>query len=147
MLNFDEMLSDLGKNLEIELAFNEDGVCELLMDEKAVISLIKNEKDGVLTLSSVVADELPDPVGYSLILDLLDFSLGSAISHSPAVGRDPETGLLVAYQIVTASLLTTRAFTEIFHDFTRFCSGISAAIANNLQVGPDELHGGSVIRV
>lgn len=84
MVDFDAMLADLGKSLGIALSFTEDGTCELLVDERIAIALVKNEVDGLLTLSSAVADALPDPVSYPLVLDLLDLSLGAAISRTPA---------------------------------------------------------------
>ena len=133
MFNFDEMLSELGKKLNLELAFDDDGACELLMDENAVITIVKNDEDGLLSMSSAVADELPDPVDYALVLDLLDFSLGAAIDGGPAVGRDPESGLLVAYQIITPSRLKTRSFADAFLDFTAFRNGVAALIADNGQ--------------
>ena len=73
-----------------------------------------------MLITSAVADALPDPVDYALVLDLLDFSLGSAINGTPAIGRDEESGILVAYQTVTARNLRDASFADIVKDFLRF---------------------------
>ena len=136
-MNFDAILLDLKNGLGVDAVFDAEGVCELLMDDSQVISIIKHEEDGYLTLSSVVAAELPDPVNYHLVLDLLDFSLGAATIHEPAIGRDPETGLLIAYQSVVPSSLNTKTFIEIFNKFIAFCVGISRLIEENTSVQLD----------
>lgn len=51
-----------------------------MVDERSAVTIVKREGDGLPVLSRAVADGLPDPAGYSLVLDLLDFSLGAVIS-------------------------------------------------------------------
>ena len=62
-----------------------------MVDERSAVTIVKREGDSLPVLSRAVADGLPDPAGYSLVLDLLDFSLGAVRSGGPAVGRDPES--------------------------------------------------------
>ncbi len=134
MLNYDAIILDLKNALQLDLAFNEEGVCELLMDESRVISIVQRKEDNALTLASVIAEELPDPVNYHLVLDLLEFSLGAAIHSGPAIGRDPEKGLLIAYQSVVPSLLKEQNFMDVFFDFIAFCEGMSRIIEENKSV-------------
>ncbi|MBR4252726.1 MAG: CesT family type III secretion system chaperone [Kiritimatiellae bacterium] len=66
----------------------EDGVCELVVRESFGVSLKKSEEDGTLTMFSSLGADLPNPVDYPLVLDLLEFNLGAASGASCAVGRN-----------------------------------------------------------
>lgn len=51
-------------------------MCELVIGDSTVLSIERRPEAGTLLMTSVVADALPDPVDYALVLDMLDFSLG-----------------------------------------------------------------------
>lgn len=120
MIDYDGVIRDFGFELGEELRFNDEDMCELAIGEATVLSIERRQDAGTILLTSVVADVLPDPVDYALVLDLLDFSLGGAINGTPAIGRDEETGLLVAHQTVTAQSLRKASFADIVQDFLRF---------------------------
>ena len=101
---------ELGEALGAELKFNDENMCELAVGESTVLSIERRPDAGTLLMTSVVADALPDPVDYSLVLDLLDFSLGAALNGTPAIGRDEVSGLVVAHQTVTAQDLKDASF-------------------------------------
>lgn len=120
MIDYDNLIKELGLELGAELKFNDEDMCELAVGESTVLSIERRPDAGTLLMTSVVADALPDPVDYALVLDLLDFSLGGAINGTPAIGRDAESGLLVAHQTVTARSLRDASFADIVKDFLRF---------------------------
>ena len=120
MIDYDNLIKELGLELGAELKFNDEDMCELAVGESTVLSIERRPDAGTLLMTSVVADALPDPVDYALVLDLLDFSLGGAINGTPAIGRDVESGLLVAHQTVTARSLRDASFADVVKDFLRF---------------------------
>ena len=85
-----------------------------------MLSLERRPDADTLLITSAIADALPDPVDYALVLNLLEFSLGSAINGTPAIGRDAESGILVAHQTVTARNLRDASLADIVKDFLRF---------------------------
>ena len=120
MIDCDNIIKELGLELGVELKFNDEDMCELAIGESTVLSIERRPDAGTLLMTSVVADALPDPVDYALVLDLLEFSLGGAINGTPAIGRDTESGLLVAHQTVTERNLRNASFADIVKDFLRF---------------------------
>lgn len=120
MIDYDNIIKELGQELGAELKFNDEDMCELAVGESIVLSIERRPDAGTLLMTSGVADALPDPVDYALVLDLLEFSLGGAINGTPAIGRDAESGLLVAHQMVTARSLRDASFADIVKDFLRF---------------------------
>ena len=120
MLDYDSLINELGQDFGVELKFNDEDMCEMAIGDSIVLSLERRPDAGTLLITSAVADALPDPVDYALVLDLLDFSLGSAINGTPAIGRDEESGILVAHQTVTARNLRDASFADIVKDFLRF---------------------------
>lgn len=120
MIDYDRIIDELGGALGVQLKFNEDDMCELVIGGATVLSIERRPEAGTLLMTSVVADALPDPVDYALVLDLLDFSLGAAVNGTPAIGRDAESGLIVAHQTVTEQNLKAAAFPDIVQNFLSF---------------------------
>ena len=120
MIDYDNLINELGREFGLELKFNDEDMCEMAIDNSFVLSIERQPDAGSLLITSAVADALPDPVDYPLVLDLLDFSLGSAINGTPAIGRDEESGILVAHQTVTERSLRDASFVDIVKDFLRF---------------------------
>ncbi|MBP5284989.1 MAG: CesT family type III secretion system chaperone [Kiritimatiellae bacterium] len=120
MIDYDKLIESLGAELGIEARFNDEDLCELAIGESTVLSIERRAGDGTLLLTSAVADDVPDPVDYALVLDLLEFGLGSAINGTPAIGRDTESGIVVAYQTIGATALQKASIGEIVVGFLRF---------------------------
>ena len=120
MIDYEGIIMELGEALGAELKFNDENMCELAVGESTVLSIERRPDAGTLLMTSVVADALPDPVDYSLVLDLLDFSLGAALNGTPAIGRDEVSGLVVAHQTVTAQNLKDMSFSDIVGKFLSF---------------------------
>lgn len=128
----DDILKEFGASLGLDLAFDENGACRLELAELAAVDIRANEDDGTLTLSSVLREDLPDPIGYATILDLLALALDPATrgGNSPVVGRDDESGVVVMYEVATPSALNRRPLADIFADFMETWRAVSALLDN-----------------
>ena len=132
--NHKELFTALSKNLGCELVFDDQGFCELTVGENLIVTVSDREDDGLIIFSAVVASELPDPVDYPLVLDIMDFAIGPCVSgggNSPVISRDPETGMLVAYEVLTASVLERQDIAELFTSFLDFCFMVTTKISED----------------
>ena len=129
MLDYDSLINELGQEFGVELAFNNEDMCEMAVDNAYMLSIERRPDADTLLITSAVADALPDPVDYALVLDLLEFSLGGAINGTPAIGREAESGILVAHQTVTARDLRDAPFVDIVKKFLDFRSVMERKLA------------------
>lgn len=111
------------------LVFDEDGNCPMMVGEDFPVNVRRDENWGRLVLSAPVAPELPEGVDYAFMQTLLDFALAPMFDGSPAIGREPESGTLVAYSILNAAELTEASFKEAFEAFVSFAMGMSERLA------------------
>ncbi|MBP3731465.1 MAG: CesT family type III secretion system chaperone [Mailhella sp.] len=130
--NLDDILKEFGNTMGLDLAFDGNGVCELEIADTVGISIRASEEDGTLTISSVLRDDLPDPISYSAILDLLALALDPALrgGNSPVVGRDDDSGMLIMYEVATPSVLNTTPLADIFADFIDTYRAVSVLLDN-----------------
>ena len=136
MLHIDlhEIIAKLGNDLGLKLSLDEDGCCQLVIENETLINIRCCHDDGLMILSQVVAEDLPDPVSYPMILDIMDYALGPCYfqgGNSPVIGRDEETGFLVMYQVVTASKLAADDLGEILAKFISAGEAFAAMIEKN----------------
>ena len=136
-IDFEKLIADLGEALGMELAFDADGVCELVVRDSFGVSLKKSEEDGTLTMFSSLGADLPDPADYGLVQDLLEFNLGAASGASCAVGRDPEGGSLVAWQTFPASRLAAEPVADLFVRFVQSRIALAEIVADNISSARD----------
>ena len=135
--NHEELFRSLSEKIGCPIAFNEEGICDLTVGEEFIVSLEDRKDDGIIIMSSVVAPDLPDPISYPLLLDLMSLAIGPCVSgggNSPLVAREPDSGVLVAYEVLTPSVLEKQDLTELFTDFLDFCMSVTAKIAGNTEI-------------
>ena len=120
MENYSEYLNTLGSILGSELSFNENNDCQFIIEEDLSTVIHLDEERNEFLLLGNVADELPDPVDYSLILDLLSFAYAPAFGTAPGVGRDPESGIITAWSRIPINGLSTSEFCEAVRKFIEF---------------------------
>lgn len=65
-IDFERIIADLGEALGMDISFDDEGVCELVMRDSFGVSLKKSEEDGTLMMFSSLGADLPDPADYSL---------------------------------------------------------------------------------
>ena len=114
--------------LDVNLPFNDEGCATLLVDGDFSVNILRHDEEGRLTLAAVVAQELKEDIGYAQILDLLDLALGPLMGESPAVGRDPVSGALVAYVSLSYAHLTEATWEETLGRFVAFAKGIAETL-------------------
>ena len=111
--------------LAIDLPFDDEGNARLLVDGTFAVNVSRNDEEGRLTLAAPVAQELREDIGYAQMLDLLDLALGPLVGGSPAVGRDPVSGMLVAYVSHPYARVTEADWPDLFGRFVAFAKGIA----------------------
>ncbi len=114
------MLKVFGESLGLALEFDDNGNCDLLYDDSVPVTFKNNEDDGIITISAPLLDELPDPMDYSVVQTLLSLSLLPCLTaggNAPVAGFDEESGLVVLYEVCTASELNSKGLLEIFTEF------------------------------
>lgn len=113
--DFNEYLQILGEHLGMELD-GAEGECHLMVGESCPVNIVANTARETIDLSSMVAAELDEDLGYDVLLDLLNAGLGPLLDR-PGVGRDPESGAIMLYAIVSPLTVTPTEFTELFDRF------------------------------
>ncbi|MBR0458730.1 MAG: CesT family type III secretion system chaperone [Victivallales bacterium] len=141
MLKIDlrKVLAEFGEALGLELAFDDNGVCVLTLDEDTPIAIRAMEEDSSMTLSCAVREELPQFMSLSQVEDLLALALdpmeqGGA---SPVVGLDSASGLVVLYVVLTPSLLAKTSLVEIFGAFETTRKSVAAMLDEPVEAPPE----------
>jgi hypothetical protein len=132
-IDFEKIIADLGEALGMDISFDDEGVCELVVRDSFGVSLKKSEEDGTLMMFSSLGADLPDPADYGLVQDLLEFNLGAASGASCAVGRDPEAGMLVAWQLFPASRLVAEPVVDLFVRFVQSRIALANIVEGNIS--------------
>ena len=134
MLNktLDDILKEFGAQLGLDLTFDENGVCRLELEQLVAVDIKAHQDDGTLTLFAVVREDLPDPLSYATVLDLLALALEPARSggNAPVVGRDDESGVVMMYQVATPSELNRKPLIDIFSEFMETYHAVSVMLDN-----------------
>ena len=111
--------------LELNLPFDAEGNAQLLIDGTLAVNVSRNDEEGRLTLAAPVAQELREDIGYAQVLELLDLALGPLFGGTPAVGRDPVSGMLIAYASISYVHVSEAEWPEILGRFVAFAKGIA----------------------
>ena len=136
-------LRKIGRKIGLQLQFDEELICEVAVNEDDGVAIAAHPEDHTLVFTSVVAADLPDPISYSLMMDLLDLGIGPVLTgggNSPLVGRDPDTGVLVLYQVCTEPFLDKGDAGEIFLAFYKFKRRLQAHIAADQNTHDEHLN-------
>ena len=140
MLKIDlrKVLAEFGEALGLELAFDDNGVCVLTLDEDTPIAIRAMEENSSLTLSSAIREELPQSLNLAQVEHLLALALdpmerGGA---SPVVGRDAESGLVIMYMVLTPSVLDKTPLAEIFGAFEMTRKAVAAMLDEKMEAPP-----------
>ena len=114
--------------LDLNLPFDDEGRTTLLVDGDFAVNVSRHDEEGQLTLAAIVAQELKEDIGYAQMLDLLDLALGPLMGETPAVGRDPVSGALVAYVSLSYAHLTEASWEDSLGRFVAFAKGIAETL-------------------
>ena len=124
----EEYFQALGAGMGLDLQPNDEGACIIAVDDSFGVVMRGNEDAGRIEISAVVADELPEGVEYSDMLDLLSLSLGP-LFDAPGVGREPESGAIVMYALFPFEATTPADFAEAVPQFIDRAHGLADRLA------------------
>ena len=110
---------------DLQLPFDGEGNARILVDNTIAVNIPRHDDEGRLTIATPVAAGLKEDIGYAQMLDLLDLALGPLLGVTPAVGRDPVGGMLIAYESIPYARITEAEWPEILGRFVAFAQGIS----------------------
>ncbi len=116
----EEMLAYLGGKLGTRLSFDEGNNCCLLLQDQYSVNFWYDDTRDAVVATGVVATEMPDEEGDITYADLLDLSLVAAMDGDPAIGREPESGMLVAYCVFNLKNMTEADLGELFVKYVEF---------------------------
>ncbi len=135
---YDNYLKTIGNAIGLELEFDENNSCEIEFNETDSILVEANPDDHNLVFSSMVSLYLPEPISYSLLTDLMDMAIGPFLNrggNSPVIGRDPDSGALLIYQVCTESVLERgEDIGDVFLQFIQFKVAFQKHIETNGSV-------------
>ena len=130
----EEYFQVLGSNLGVEIRPNEDGTNLITVDGNFAVIMRGNDVAGRMELSAAIADELPESVSYSDMLDLMSLALGP-LFDAPGIGREPESGAIVMYALFPFDTISPADFAEAvpqFLDRARRLSDHFAAMSDDV---------------
>ncbi len=132
-MTHEDYLQELSKVLGIRLTFDEDNNCLILIENTYTVCVQKDESNERFVFLGNVADALPDPIDYSVLLDLLNFGMAPVITGGPAVGRDPDSGIISAWAFLPLKNLSVDDFLDAFTKFIQFQVTITDLIAGEIE--------------
>ena len=136
---YTQLLKQLESDTGIQgLSFNEMGECVFLVNNSLAVTVKARADETWVSLSAMIASELPDPAPQQFFEDLLKIALYPMSSSSPIIGMDEETEALIAYQNIPMSReLLNGTFPVMVNEFIAFCIlsvKAVAAVANGNSV-------------
>ena len=116
----EQLLNTLGEKLDMELDFAGDDEIDLDIGGELTLNLRKDEDNGTLSLAAVVAEELPDALEPAMMIELMDLALNPLVSGAPAIGRESESGMMIAYVTLPVMTVSPVDFPEMVNAFLDF---------------------------
>lgn len=143
------LLNALGESMGLaDLQWDAHEECHLAIGDELTLLLRHSSEEERITLASVVANEVPDPLDHALAIELLEHALHPMAHAGPAVGLDRDSDFLLAYCLISTAHLEptvfvekTMAFLEYAFHMRRRIAGEHAqaqmpeSITNGLQLG------------
>jgi hypothetical protein len=128
-------LRDLGNATGLgELAFDEDGLCRLEVENTFGISIYGEEERMALVFAGAVAETLSDEMFAAVGRDLLALALAPMQGQAPAVGYDDEADVVVAYQVYPLPETPRPAeLADIFGSFIDYVAAVRNIFRNTRE--------------
>ena len=135
-IDFQNIILNFEKIIGSTLDFSQSDTAEVIFNN-IVVGIRPLKKDGTITFSSVIADELPDPISEALLLEILNLNAVPEANYggnAPVIAQDPKTGFIFVYEILTPSALRTQTLFNHFSEFVRYAIELREHIADNTFV-------------
>ena len=114
-----EFLAETSSFLGLELLEYKEGVCTLFL-ENHPFAIQQTQLANCLTLSAIVTEELPEPLPSPVVDKILEMALNPAFFRGPALGKDPESGMFIAYVHIPLEKINTSDAGDIIAAFLDF---------------------------
>ena len=124
--------SKLGEALGMDIRPGDDGTCYVTVDGAMPVAVRANGEAQRMEVTAAVADELPEGIAYSDMLDLLDAAIGP-LFDAPGIGREPESGVVILYALMPFATMTPEDFAEAVPQFIDLASAFSGRLARLAQ--------------
>lgn len=130
-----DALADLAASLGIQLSFDGDNVCELLIDEDIVVALTGDPEGADLRITGIAGD-LDDPDDPAALQLLLQANFNGQGVGDASLGMDHVSQEIVLTQSVAVGALDGQAFASTLEKFVHYLTFWKQNLAN-----PDGLSG------
>ncbi len=132
---FDRLLAEFGESIGIpEMAFDEDGLCHIRVDEEYPITFRRDDDNHNLVLVGLIAEELPERLDRETVREMLATGVEPLRDHGAALGLEPQSGTLILHQTMPLAKIDRTVLETLLGNFILMQKDWSARIAG---VGAD----------
>ncbi|MBY4897898.1 type III secretion system chaperone [Cupriavidus sp. AU9028] len=139
---FDRLLAEFGEAIGIpEMAFDEDGLCHIRVDEEFPITFRRDDDQHNLVLVGLVAEELPQQLDHELVKDMLATGVEPLRDNGAALGLEPQSGTLILHQTMPLAKINRPLLEEMLGGFILMQKDWSARVAAAAATSPPKAEG------
>lgn len=140
---FDRLLAEFGESIGIpEMAFDEDGLCHIRVDEEYPITFRRDDDNHNLVLVGLVAEELPERLDREMVKEMLATGVEPLRDHGAALGLEPQSGTLILHQTMPLAKIDRAVLETMLGNFILMQKDWSARIAGvGADLGPADQAG------
>lgn len=118
MDGFDRLLAEFGEAIGIpEMAFDEDGLCHIRVDEEYPITFRRDDEQHNLVLVGLIAEELPQQLDRELVKEMLATGVEPLRDNGAALGLEPQSGTLILHQTMPLAKISRPLLEEMLGGF------------------------------
>lgn len=127
MINFyRNLLRDLGEVTGLkDLAFNDAGVCEILVDDKMSCAFVYKEANESMSMVCEIFDSKLVSMSKEMSSKIMDLSLDAISGDFPVVGWDRRSGRVIAFKSISKKHSNVEMLVDGFSEFLMWCKKFS----------------------
>lgn len=127
---FDRLLAEFGASIGIpEMAFDEDGLCHIRVDEEYPITFRRDDEHHNLVLVGLIAEQLPEQLDHQLVRDMLATGVEPLRDNGAALGLEPLSGTLILHQTMPLAKIDRPMLEQVLGNFILMQKDWSARVA------------------
>lgn len=132
---FDRLLAEFGESIGIpQMAFDEDGLCHIRVDEEYPITFRRDDEHHNLVLVGLIAEELPEQLEPALVRDMLATGVEPLRDNGAALGLEPISGTLILHQTLPLAKIDRPMLEQALGAFILMQKEWSARVAGRAPV-------------
>ena len=127
---FDRLLAEFGESIGIpEMAFDEDGLCHIRVDEEYPITFRRDDDNHNLVLVGLIAEDLPERLDREMVREMLATGVEPLRDHGAALGLEPQSGTLILHQTMPLARIDRTVLETLLGNFILMQKDWSARVA------------------